>query len=135
MSSSAKASGCADWIVIAPMAWPRLISGSASLERVAGSSGFFSRAASSVTSSSRRDWRLAMHQPTMESPPTVDPAPLRHHLPASLARPRAQHRPPARTICLIDKIEADIVQPEPLAGQLHHLVDQFVGIEDAARGA
>ena len=70
MSSSAKASGWADWIVIAPMAWPRLISGSASLERVAGSSAFFCRAASSVTSSSRRDWRLAMHQPTMESPPT-----------------------------------------------------------------
>ena len=33
--------GLADWMVIAPMACPWLISGSASLERVAGSSGFF----------------------------------------------------------------------------------------------
>ena len=41
-----------------------------SLERVSGSAGFFNKAAASLTCSSMRDCRWAIHQPTIVSPPT-----------------------------------------------------------------
>ena len=136
MSSSVKEAGWEDWIVIAPMAWPRLISGSASLERVPGSSGFLSRAASSLTSSASRCCRFAMHQPTIESPPTSIVRPC-----ATICRPAspvaarstahfARHR-----AVRVHQVQPHIVHPEPFTGQLHDLVDQLVGIQDAAGGA